>query len=188
MNRILLATLLLTACSDPPAKPIAKAPPSPAPIAVQKIEPPPSAEADAVAKTLLGLDKPKPSIQAAVQQKPAQRKAPRRPELIMPDETDLTDYAGEPGLSEADFQNAIEAWGGFKNCLAMAAYRNGRQNENGAVKVEFEIQQTGTVVRSKVLESGSPELAECVESRSKNIRFPAFAGAESVTKAAKFVF
>ena len=183
----LAAGLVLCACqAEAPQKPTptVKAP-EPAPIA--PVAPPPAAEAEEVARTLLGLNqKPQPTLAAA---QPMKRSAPKRPKLTKDDELDMSEYpALEPGLSDHEFQRAIDAWDGFKNCLAMAAYRNGRSAENGALKVEFEIQQSGQVVRSRVMESKSPELAECVETRSKKLRFPAFAGMDRITKEAKFIF
>lgn len=186
----LIAGALISSCrSDPPPpEPVAKTPEKPKAPPPADVKPAaPVAEAEAMAKTLLGLNA-KP--QAALVAKPVKRRVPRKPRLAMPEEPDMSSYPPvlEPGLSDADFQQAIDEWGGFKNCLALAAYRNGRKAENGAVKVEFEIKQSGDVVRSRVKESKSPELAECIETRSKKLRFPAFAGIDRVTKEAKFLF
>jgi hypothetical protein len=185
----LLAGVLLAAChtdSEKKPAPVMKAQPQPAPVVEKAATPaPPPEESSEMAKTLLGLNA-KPSALAAA---PKPMKRPKSLRLAKEEEVDMSSYPVEPhGLSDHQFQQAIDDWDGFRNCLAMAAYRNGRNAENGALKVQLEIEQSGAVVRSRVMESKSPELAECVASRSKKIRFPAFAGIDRVTKEAKFIF
>ena len=162
---------------------------------IKKIEAPPapqaevnqSSELEEMAAALLGTKDPAPEAAPEPEPAPVQR---RRRKVV--DDFDYGDEDLSPieetGLSDSKFYRVVGSWRGMKRCLATTAVRGERQ---GAIKIKFEIAKDGSVTDSQIEDASNEtarEISDCVNRQARKIRFPAFAGMDSVEKQAKFVF
>ncbi len=168
--------------------------------AVEKAEAPPApveemddsalsskaSELEALQASLLGLNKAAPAEEAPP---PPVRKKRRRKVVDDYDYGDENlDPVDENGLSDSAFYSVVGSWSGMKRCLATTTVRGER---TGALKIKFEISKDGSVTDSDVEDPSNDaarQISDCVSKQARKIRFPAFAGMDSVSKQAKFVF
>jgi len=92
-------------------------------------------------------------------------------------------------LSDASFSEVMSGWRGIKTCVKSITSRG--LGGSGAIKVSFKINADGSVKSSKVANATNliaERVGNCVTRQARKIQFPAYAGAEIVSKEAKFVF
>jgi hypothetical protein len=160
--------------------------------ALAAAEPAAEAPEDALRAQLLGLNKKPVADAVADQVEPQKAQTERRRGARRPappqDELRPEPQGAMGGLSDGEFQAAVNGWRGIQSCLVENAGH--MESRNGAMQVSFQIAGDGSVAECKVVGTTTEVaqlIAPCVEKKARRIRFPAYPGSET-TKVAKFVF